>query len=183
VLRSLFKVATPEEHNQRRRENGKRSRGPKTAEGREATDLSKVTHGVRFERPIIPGQERQQEWGAHHDAFISSLAPEGSVEHMLTYRIALNYWRLGRLTKAEVAAVSWEIKEGLLFSDDASERNLLPEAKTLDRLLDYERHLCGQLRRDFDRLERFQSLRIGRPVAPPIAVDVNVSSSPEPELG
>src|SRR5690242_2520449 len=104
VLGLLPKVATREEHNRRRRENGAKSQGPKTAQGREATDLSKVKHGIRYERPVIAGVEKQHEWEVHHDAFIDALAPEGSVEHTLAYRIALNYWRLGRLTKAEVAA-------------------------------------------------------------------------------
>jgi hypothetical protein len=183
VLGSHPKVVTPEEHNQRRRENGAKGRGPKTAEGRAATDLSKVTHGIRYEKPVISGVEKPREWEAHYDAFIGSLAPDGAVEHNFTYRIALNYWRLGRLIRAECAAVAEEVKQGLLFSDDGSERNLLPEANTLARLIDYERHLCSQIRRDFDRLERFQSLRLGRPVAPPIEVGVTLSTDADKEVG
>ena len=178
-------MATPEEHNQRRRENGAKSRGPKTSAGREATDLSKVKHGIRCERPIIPRQETEREWEAHHDAFIEGLAPEGSLEHMIAYRIALNYWRLGRLIRAEIASISVEIKDDPFSSDgsDSVGKHLLPYADTLERLLDYERHLCGMIRRDFNQLERFQSLRLGRPVVPPVSVDVNVSSSAEPEIG
>jgi hypothetical protein len=52
-------------------------------------------------------------------------------------------------------------------------RNLLLEADMLDRLVDYERHLCGMIRRDFNRLERVQALRTGRPVAAPIEVGVS----------
>ena len=185
MLGSLSKVATPEEHNQRRRENGKKSRGPKTAEGRQATDLSKVRHGIRYEQPIIPGQESEKEWQSHHEAFIGSLAPEGSVEHMIAYRIALNYWRLGRLTLAEIAAVSVEIEDDPFSSDgsDSVSKHFLPYADTLDRLIDYERHLCGMLRRDFNQLERLQALRTGRPVAAPIEVGVTLSNGAEPEIG
>jgi hypothetical protein len=185
VLGSLSKVATPEEHAQRRRENGKKSRGPKTEEGRLATDLSKVRHGVRCERPVIPKMESPLEWETHLDAFIESLSPSGSVEYMIAYRIALNYWRLGRLTRAEIAAVSTEIEEDPFSSDGkaALSKHFLPYADTLDRLIDYERHLCGMIRRDFNQLERFQALRTGRPVAAPIEVGVTLSSGAEPEIG
>ena len=290
MLGSLPKVATPGEHKERNRKNGRKSRGPRTAAGRLATDLSKVRHGIRYEQPVIPGVENAREWKAHYNALVGSLAPEGSLEHMLAYRIALNYWRLGRLTKAETAAVclqieqdnsllsgngsgsaerarealslfKWWIESGdnesldqedaltllnawpyeydqddelyerqewtcgalrQVFAEYAQRedktpeavlkelrghlqsairtasadargeqmkagqevaRNLLPPVDVLDRLIDYERHLCSQIRRDFDRLERFQSLRLGRPVAPPVAVDVTLASSAEPELG
>jgi len=58
----------------------------------------------------------------------------------------------------------------------------LPDAETLNRLIIYERHLVGMVRRDFNQLERFQALRTGRPVAAPIEVGLTLSTA-EKELG
>ena len=48
------------ERAERNRQKGRKSQGPKTVRGREAIDLSKVTHGIRAE---IPGDFESQERG------------------------------------------------------------------------------------------------------------------------
>jgi hypothetical protein len=47
---------------ERNRRNGSKSRGPKTENGRQATDLSKITHGARSKMHVIPGVESATEW-------------------------------------------------------------------------------------------------------------------------
>jgi hypothetical protein len=57
---------------------------------------------------------------------------------------------------------------------------LIPDERNLSRLCDYERHLSCELRKLRSLLEREQALRKGQPVAPPLAVDVQLSAVPAP---
>jgi len=88
-----------------RRLNGAKSRGPKTAAGRFRQWKSTISHGIRSECPVIPGVEKQHDWDNHLAALRKELLPKGPFEENLVYRIALNYWRLARLTKAETATI------------------------------------------------------------------------------
>jgi hypothetical protein len=90
---------------ERNRLNGMKSHGPTTEAGRLQTDLSKVTHGIRCERPVVPGVEQPEDWETHYASLRAALDPEGDFEELLVYRIALNFWRLGRVIRAENAEI------------------------------------------------------------------------------
>jgi hypothetical protein len=61
--------------------------------------------------------------------------------------------------------------------------HLLPDAQTLEKVMRYETHLSRQLHRDLHELQRLQGSRQGKPVAAPIAIDVEVASGPETTPG
>lgn len=86
---------------ERNRKNGSKSTGPKTRKGRLATTLSRLSHGIRSESPVIPSLEKAKDWEAHRESIFKSLNPDIGIEQALVERIALNYWRLGRLARFE----------------------------------------------------------------------------------
>jgi hypothetical protein len=56
-------------------------------------------------------------------------------------------------------------------------RRLLPDAKTLDKVLRYESHVSRQMLQALHTLERLQAARAGEPVPPPAALDVTISGN------
>jgi hypothetical protein len=93
---------------ERNRRNGSKSTGPKTRKGRRATTLSRLGHGIRSESPVIPSLEKAKDWEAHRQAILKSLNPDIGIEQALVERIALNFWRLGRLARFERRRIAEE---------------------------------------------------------------------------
>jgi hypothetical protein len=56
-------------------------------------------------------------------------------------------------------------------------RRMLPDAKTLDKVLRYESHVSRQMLQALHTLERLQTARAGEPVPPPAALDVTISGA------
>jgi hypothetical protein len=54
-------------------------------------------------------------------------------------------------------------------------RRMMPDAKTLDKVLRYESHVSRQMLQALHTLERLQAARVGEPVPPPAALDVTIS--------
>lgn len=54
--------------------------------------------------------------------------------------------------------------------------HLLPDTETLEKIQKYESHLSRQFHRDLHELQRLQAMRLGHPVAAPIAIDIEVAS-------
>jgi hypothetical protein len=168
---------------ERNRENGSKSNGPKTPAGKMATDVSKVTHGIRCELPVIPRIESAEEWHQHLSEIRESLSPDGGLEEAFVYRIALNLWRMGRAVRAEVAAVLERVTQAKLLRMDQENAVMVPRDEYEDRSLLYERRLSSMLIRDLHELQRLQALRAGRLVPPPVAVDVELSLPAQENLG
>jgi hypothetical protein len=57
--------------------------------------------------------------------------------------------------------------------------HLLPDKEVLEKVVRYEAHLSRQLHKDLHELQRLQALRQGKPVAAPIAIDIDVATGPE----
>lgn len=90
------------------RANALRSTGPKSPEGKAASARNAIKHGVLSKAvipPILEKYESREEYEALLASFVERLSPEGAVEEMLVERIATSYWRLGRLLRAEAAAM------------------------------------------------------------------------------
>ena len=61
--------------------------------------------------------------------------------------------------------------------------HLLPDNETLEKIQRYESHLSRLFHRDLHELQRLQTMRLGYPVAVPIAIDVDVTREPKSEPG
>jgi hypothetical protein len=94
------------------RRNALRSTGPKTPAGKQAVKWNAVKHGLLAKEAVIPvgeGQESKAEFTTVLARLREYLQPEGVLEEMLVERIAVCYWRLRRVLRAEVG----ELRKGL----------------------------------------------------------------------
>src|SRR3712207_1567842 len=89
---------------QQTRELAKR-RGPKTPAGKLAVSRNASKHGILSPRPVVAAFESERAWKAHREAIIESLAPVGGMEEALAERVALNLWRLNRVTVHETESI------------------------------------------------------------------------------
>lgn len=87
------------------RRNALHSTGPRTREGKEASRLNALTHGIRATQVIIPGQEDPAEFEAILTELYAEREPEGYTELQLVDRIALGEWRLRRAIRAELGEI------------------------------------------------------------------------------
>src|SRR5450755_2671273 len=85
--------------------NGLRSTGPKSIQGKIAAKGNALTHGLFAMSPVLPGEDSQR-WLLFSEAIAKSLEPEGALEVTLVERIALIFWRMKRLMAYETAITS-----------------------------------------------------------------------------
>lgn len=91
------------------------------------------------------------------------------------YPLTVDPWALalGRASSAKtVALLQYQSEEDRV--DRNRRRALLPSEKTLDKVSRYETTLERSLFRTLHELQRLQDARSGRPVLPPVALDVDV---------
>jgi hypothetical protein len=83
-------------------------RGPKTQAGKLAVSHNASKHGIRSPRPVVTAFESEGAWKAHREGIMESLSTEGGMEEALAERVALNLWRLNRVTVYETESISAE---------------------------------------------------------------------------
>ena len=84
-----------------------RKRGQRTAEGQQRQIAARISNGVHFQSPVLPGGiESQEAWEAHLAKLEEALQPVGAWEKLCVYRIALSAWKHFRLVRHEAAIVS-----------------------------------------------------------------------------
>jgi len=82
------------------RDNGKKSHGPKTPEGKAVSSLNAVKYGFFARDPLLPG-EGADAFHKFSAPLLASLAPASDVEQMLANRIVDAAWRLRRFPRIE----------------------------------------------------------------------------------
>jgi hypothetical protein len=90
-------------------ENGRRKRGEITARGRQHQVESRLTHGIKYQSPVLPDVESEQMWETHLAGIRESLAPVGTFEEALVHKIAFQLWRADRLIRHETDLVHSQI--------------------------------------------------------------------------
>ena len=88
------------------RRNALKSTGPRTQAGKAASSRNAVKHGIFAITPVLPGLENEEAWDDHRAGIFKSLAPVGSLEELLTLRIAIQSWRLWRVVRYEAEAAA-----------------------------------------------------------------------------
>src|ERR1700733_340201 len=78
--------------------------GPTTDAGKQRSSLNALKHGLRSERPVLPGED-PAEWDAFKEGIVEHFAPAGIFERELAERVALQMWRRrgGARFEAQVA--------------------------------------------------------------------------------
>jgi hypothetical protein len=81
--------------------NGRRKRGPATPKGRQRQIASRLTHGIKYQSPVLPHVETEEMWQAHLAGISQSLASVGTFEEALVHKLAFQLWRADRLIRHE----------------------------------------------------------------------------------
>src|SRR5581483_10536898 len=90
--------------------NATLSTGPTTDGGKARSSKNALRHGLLAGLPVLPG-ECADDWQAHRDGIVRSLAPAGGLETALAERVALSLWRLRRVASYETAVTALGIEE------------------------------------------------------------------------
>jgi hypothetical protein len=84
------------------RENARKSTGPRTAEGKDASSRNRLLHGLRASKHILLDENPEEFLILLHDHF-DRFQPVGDSEEKLVLRIANDQWRLHRALAFEAA--------------------------------------------------------------------------------
>jgi hypothetical protein len=142
-----------------------KSGGPKTQQGKETSRQNSLKHGIFSTKVVVLKRESEAEFEDLLDGLRTYFQPEGTLEEILVEKLAALFWRERRLIIADAEA---DIGNGMDFL-------ALKQSPEWDILLRYETTLDRAIDRTLAQLERYQRIRLGHPVPPPI--NVNVSSS------
>ena len=154
------------------RRNGRRSKGPVTAEGKALAAASRMKHGMRS-RAVLLADEDEEAFGQMNYDLHEELNPQSALEIILTRRIVAGAWRLNRAARMETEMLAQRDllgepeQPGAVFAQ-ACQRG----THEFILLARYERQIERGVYRALHELERRQALRGGVEVAPPIALDV-----------
>lgn len=170
--------------------NGRRSRGPRTPDGKAVSRYNGLRHGILSVELVIEGLgESEGELALLRRQLWEELGPVGVVEELLVERILVAYWRLRRVLIAEGGLLSQQAEraadrilrlrrlagrrpptplhgggsEAVGLSDDelaAFAASQLLGAADAERLRRYETMLERQLYRAVDQLRDLQERRI-----------------------
>jgi len=124
---------------------------------------------------------------AESDAFANFWRRLPSPQEWTAGLVRQHVWELvlesdKRAEEGEAKQAKQRMKQQL---DEYRREHLLPGQKTLEKVMRYEAHLSRLFHRDLHELERLRAARQGKPVVPPIAIDVDVASdaTPGPSTG
>ena len=176
------------------RENGSKSNGPLTPEGKAITSRNSIRHGLTAKAVVLPG-ESQEEFQDLLDSYIEQFQPATAVERELVQSMAVTRWRLNRMSGIETSLFNKEI---ILCRDEMDKRltgmeeddrvawayqSLANSGPTLPLLLRYEGHLTRTYDRTFKQLAHLQRTRRAAPQPPqpnepkPVAIHLDPRSS------
>ncbi|HWQ91190.1 MAG TPA: hypothetical protein VN673_05940, partial [Clostridia bacterium] len=153
------------------RENGRKSRGPVTPEGKARSSQNALKHGLSSQQIVI-GTEDEEEWLEFEDECRQALKPVGAIELGYADEFAASRWRLRRCLGIETSIFDDE-----LASQESYVRNhsqLDPVVKTgrafrsaqdsLNSLGRYETRIRRSGERALANLLKLQSMRQKEPV-------------------
>jgi hypothetical protein len=96
------------------RANARRSTGPRTPAGKARSRWNALRHGV-LAKAVIPEAlepyESRPEFAALPATLQDEFAPASAIEEILVERIAVRYWRLARLLRAESGTIARRQRE------------------------------------------------------------------------
>lgn len=168
------------------RRNAQLSTGPTTREGKAASSLNAFKHGMHATGFVIPaGQsmESLDEYEGLLAALRHDLLPRGAMQELLVESIAIQYWRLRRVYRAELRGVVGSRSDDdlqramlqLVVREEKPPKALpvfLPSEHIADKLMRYQRVLESSITRQLAELRRLQQTQTPpqpeeRPSLPP----------------
>jgi len=152
------------------RRNAAKSTGPRTPDGKAASRLNALKHGVYANSPVIPGEDPK-----HYDAlsrsYFERFNPATPEEHTLLASIIRNAWLLERLSNIETDmwARRFERDADLLTGEDADHPLAVAAGVLSSSLLNLQRRIDAAdraFRRNLQFLIELQAART-QPVTAP----------------
>jgi hypothetical protein len=83
------------------RQNGAKSCGPKTEEGKARSAQNALKHGLRAQKYLVLPDEDATEFAQLEATLVEELAPVGALQAVLARRVAVAAWRLARADHIE----------------------------------------------------------------------------------
>ncbi|MFB1478777.1 hypothetical protein [Corallococcus sp. RDP092CA] len=96
--------------------NGACSKGPKTAEGKSASSLNSLRHGLSANNLLLPGEDAQA-YEHHLDRHFITFAPTTLPEAVIVAQLGDLSWKMERLTKLENGRLLARLEEELEKTD------------------------------------------------------------------
>jgi len=152
------------------RENGAKSRGPKTPEGKAHSSQNATKHGFLAKTLLLPNED-QSEFEAIAAAYIIKFQPEGPVEPHLVEELIACYWRQRRawgmetsLLDDEMTRLNPQIAQEFQQIDECSRaarawKSLADTSQSLQLLTRYEASLHRRYLRALRTLGQLQAAR------------------------
>jgi hypothetical protein len=141
------------------RRNAQKSTGPRSPEGKAASRLNALKHGVFADEPVIIGEETDA-FHAIRQAFLDRFQPAGVEEETLVYNLIRNAWLLDRFSAVEIGL--WDCE---LENSNPDEVNRLSRGHRLcSKQLAYLQRRIDSAHRNYRRdLELLLKLQKDRP--------------------
>jgi hypothetical protein len=92
------------------RENGAKSHGPKTEEGKKRSSMNALRHGLLAQNVVLPS-EKIENFGIMHDYYIQKFNPADGVEHDRVEEMVAASWRLRRCWAYEAILIELEAQK------------------------------------------------------------------------
>src|SRR5215211_7511972 len=152
------------------RRNATSSTGPRTPRGKAVVALNAVQHGLLSRQAVIQGESEAElvEFGKR---LRGQLAPLGELELLLVDRVVSTAWRLRRAVSLETMLFDTERGDSSAYYSALAYKGDRDKLQLLSR---YELTLERSLYKALHELQRLQAERSGRPVPPPIAIDMSI---------
>lgn len=99
---------TTEKQTKSNQENALLSTGPITKNGKAIVSKNAVKHGIFTNDLVIEkgdGKEKKEEYAELLNNLIDCLNPQGQLEYLLVEKIAVDFWRLRRVLRFEMASI------------------------------------------------------------------------------
>jgi hypothetical protein len=138
------------------RANALRSTGPRTEEGKTASSLNSLNHGLASKQLVLPHESRE-DYEALHASFTKDYKPANATERELVRRMADAWWRLQRAYRVENAFLSKCMEAG--GSSDDAMAGLFLDPKEQARMRLFMRYLGAAERAWNKSLADFNQVR------------------------
>jgi hypothetical protein len=165
------------------RQNGAKSRGPKTAAGKARSAKNALKHGLCSKKLLVLAEEDVAELQAFEAALLEDLAPVGVLQAVLAERVVSAAWRLMRADRMEAEVLDFRRLDdggglGLALIRDGN------GTRSVETVMRYRGAAMAELLRAQKTLHALQAetrAEAGRPDAPATQRRSAVAERNEPE--
>jgi hypothetical protein len=147
-----------------------KSTGPRSLQGKQRVGQNALKHGLAA-KDAVTKFESEKKFEEYRVSLVTQLCPIGAAEELLCEKIVTAAWRLRRVIRLE----STIMDDSIAFSQQMGFYFMGQNGITMHTLSRYESMLEKSFYRAFHELQRLQAMRLGHPVALPIAIDTDTS--------